>query len=236
MRQVLIPLAVVFGAIALGFGVLWAIVVAGRPPDGVPRWSAPPVERTSQGLEIDPGWEGMLVPAFALVDQEGRAVSEDVFHGRVTILDFIFTNCPLQCPVMTGQMWEMSRDLADVPVRFISISIDPERDTPERLREYAAAQGADTRRWDFLTDEPGFEGDGAGRAMLETIGYGVRDMEEVIDLPDGSTMTNILHPTNFFLIGPDRQILGTFSYDVPEQVDQLKARAREAAGIISRRR
>jgi protein SCO1 len=231
MKQVLIPLAVVLGAIVFGLGLLWTIVVAGRPSESTPRWSAPPPARTSEGLAIDPGWEGVRIPEFSMVDQDGRPVSESILHGQVTIVDFIFTHCPLQCPVMTGQMWDMSLAMADSRVRFLSISIDPERDTPERLRQYAAAQGADHSRWAFLTGEPG-----VARGMLETVGYDVREMQENIELPDGSTMANIIHPTSFFLVGPDRQILGTFSYDVPEEMDRLRGRALEAARIVGRRR
>jgi protein SCO1/2 len=101
-------------------------------------------------------------PAFSLRDQEGRELSLSGLAGRVVVLDFVYTRCSGPCPILTGKLVDVQRSLEE-PVRdatwFVSITLDPEHDTPERLREYARARGADLARWSFLTGPtPSVEG------------------------------------------------------------------------------
>jgi len=93
-------------------------------------------------------------PDFALVDQDGRPVALADLRGETVLLDFIYTHCPGPCPILTGTHVAVQRALpAELAerVRFVSISLDPARDTPEVLRAYAQARGADLARWSFLT-------------------------------------------------------------------------------------
>jgi len=96
-------------------------------------------------------------PAFALVDQRGRALSLSDLRGKVLAISFVFTTCSDSCPVVTAKMAEIQRRLGTDfgrRVRFVSISVDPLTDTPERLRAYAAKFGADVPGWSFLTGKP----------------------------------------------------------------------------------
>ncbi len=93
-------------------------------------------------------------PPFALVDQRGQALSLADLRGKAVILDFIFTHCPGPCPILTGAHAELRRSLSpEIAERtwLVSITLDPERDTPEVLREYAKRRGADFPNWSFLT-------------------------------------------------------------------------------------
>jgi len=93
-------------------------------------------------------------PAFRLTDQQGRAVSLADWRGRAVLLDFIYTHCPGPCPILTARHVELQRALPPglrARVHFASISLDPQRDTPEALRAYAEARGADLSDWSFLT-------------------------------------------------------------------------------------
>lgn len=93
------------------------------------------------------------VPDAKLVDETGKAVSLGSMKGSVTVYDFIFTNCTGTCPIMTNNMRELTPKIAkDAPVRFVSISVDPARDTPAVLAEYAKRNRNDPR-WTFLTGE-----------------------------------------------------------------------------------
>jgi protein SCO1 len=94
------------------------------------------------------------VPDFALTDQSGRPVRRADMEGKVWIASFIFTNCPDECPLMTAEMAQFQSDWAHVPdLRLVSISVDPERDTPAVLSQYADRFNADPERWLFLTGD-----------------------------------------------------------------------------------
>ncbi len=93
-------------------------------------------------------------PAFALTDHAGRPVSLEELRGRTLLLDFIFTRCSGPCPILTSTHVAAERLLSPDLLgrtRFVSISIDPERDTPQDLAAYATARGADLEHWSFLT-------------------------------------------------------------------------------------
>jgi protein SCO1 len=91
------------------------------------------------------------VPDTKLVDETGRNVSLDAMKGNVTVYDFIFTSCTGTCPIMTNNMRALTGKIEkDAPVRFVSISVDPARDTPAVLSAYAKRVRNDAR-WTFLT-------------------------------------------------------------------------------------
>lgn len=91
------------------------------------------------------------VPDETLVAETGRPVRLADNKGYVTVYDFIFTNCAGTCPVMTGTVRRLTKKIdRDARVRFVSISVDPARDTPEVLRAYAERVRNDGR-WMFLT-------------------------------------------------------------------------------------
>ncbi|MCZ7677247.1 MAG: SCO family protein [Sandaracinaceae bacterium] len=102
------------------------------------------------GCGEEPLPELLPIGEFALVDQDGEDVTNADLRGKVWIVDFVFTSCPDVCPVLTTQMANLHRRIDAGDVRFVSVSVDPAEDTPERLREYAARFGADTSRWSFL--------------------------------------------------------------------------------------
>jgi protein SCO1/2 len=98
-----------------------------------------------------------LAPDFALTDQAGAEVTLASLRGKTLLIDFIYTHCPGPCPVLTGRHAQIQRELAPelrARTHFVSISLDPERDTPEAMRNYARVRGADLTSWSFLTGEP----------------------------------------------------------------------------------
>jgi protein SCO1/2 len=93
------------------------------------------------------------VPSTTLIDEHGKRVNLEAMKGHVTVYDFIFTNCTGVCPIMSMNMRALTKKVAkDAPVRFVSISVDPARDTPEALRNYAKRFRSDDR-WIFLTGD-----------------------------------------------------------------------------------
>jgi protein SCO1 len=96
-------------------------------------------------------------PPFALTSQEGVPVTLADLRGKVVALTFIYTACPDICPLLTQKMVQVQDELgADfgTKVAFVSISLDPERDTPEVLKDYAQFWGAKLEGWSFLTGSP----------------------------------------------------------------------------------
>ena len=94
------------------------------------------------------------LPDFALINQEGRRVGRSDLLGHVNVVSFIFTNCTGPCSGLTAQVARLQEDWETVPdVRFVSISVDPERDDPQVLAAYARKFGAKVDRWQFLTGE-----------------------------------------------------------------------------------
>ena len=94
-----------------------------------------------------------------LIDQNGQRLAfyDDVLKGNIVVISFIFTNCQGACPLMTRNL-TMIRDMLPSNVRdeiqFISISLDPVRDTPAAMKEFAQTHDADQERWLWLTGQP----------------------------------------------------------------------------------
>src|SRR6185437_13521971 len=92
------------------------------------------------------------VSDFALTNQFGRSVTLEDLRGKVWIADIIFTRCPGPCAKMTKQMSELQAALpSNEPVQLVSLTADPEFDTPEVLKKYGERFGALPQRWQFLT-------------------------------------------------------------------------------------
>jgi protein SCO1/2 len=99
-------------------------------------------------------------PDFSLTTQDGATLSRADLRGRVLLVSFIFTTCNGSCPATTHRMGKVQQALAERGltrngrVRLLSITLDPKRDTPEVLRDYAKMYDADTASWTFLTGPP----------------------------------------------------------------------------------
>jgi protein SCO1/2 len=127
---------------------------------------------------------GEALPEFTLLDQEGRTVSGSRFRGKQVVLNFIFTRCPVlnMCPAATLRMMALQKaaraaNVADL--ELVSVSLDPDYDTPGVLKEYAAVRGIDTSNFSFLTGP-----DAAVRQLLAQLGV-IREF-------DGATIKHTL--------------------------------------------
>jgi len=96
------------------------------------------------------------VPDFSFTSQSGAPVTRADLRGKIWIADFIFTRCAGPCPIMTERLSELQRAIAGVGdgVKLVSVTVDPEYDSPAVLAKYGARFGADPSRWKFLTGEP----------------------------------------------------------------------------------
>ena len=150
------------------------------------------------------------VPEFSFTTQEGKTLSRADLLGKVWVADFIFTRCPGPCPVMSSRMAEISRELKKADdVRLVSVTIDPDHDTPGVLKGYAAALQADPARWIFLTGpRPGIE-EFTTRGMLQALAA------------DPSNPSNTVHSTRFLVIDRQGRLRAVHPLDEPELVQKL---------------
>ncbi|MFN4363336.1 SCO family protein [Chryseobacterium hispalense] len=93
----------------------------------------------------------MKVPDFTLTDQNNITVTNKDMLGKVYLVEFFFSKCPTICPVMNTNMRAIEEEINNPGFGIISISIDPENDTPEKLKEHADRIGVKSPNWHFLT-------------------------------------------------------------------------------------
>src|SRR5262245_9289536 len=132
--------------IRIGYRVGFALIALGFIGMGILRLQT---ERAGNATDnVDYG----VVPDFSLLEAGGRQITLQEFQGKVWIADFIFTSCAGMCPMMTSEMRKI-QDALPQEIRLVSFSVDPARDTPAVLNDYADRFGADRRRWSFVTGD-----------------------------------------------------------------------------------
>jgi protein SCO1/2 len=152
---------------------------------------------------------------FALTNQNNTVVTLDDLRGKVWIADIIFTRCPGPCRRMTKDMARL-QDLwpKDAPVRFISLTSDPEYDTPAVLKRYAEGFKAETDRWNFLTGTKQQIVDAAKNLLFVRVEKDEKDRDSVDDL--------FIHSTTFMIIDKRGQIRGVVETDQPDALTKAR--------------
>lgn len=150
------------------------------------------------------------IPEFAFTNQEGKTIGRKEMEGKITIVDFFFTSCPSICPLMSKEMERVNDMFRDNPeVQIMSISIDPEYDTPEILHEYADEHHAIPGKWHFLSGP-----------KLET--YRLARCGFVLPTLDGMGVPDdFVHSDKFVLVDDLGRIRGYYSGTNREDVDLL---------------
>ncbi|MDT8318627.1 MAG: SCO family protein [bacterium] len=96
-------------------------------------------------------------PSINLLNQDGKRVTNEDLKGKVTLINFIYTRCDESCPIMVHKFMdiekEMKAELTEGKLQLLSITMDPEHDSPEILKKYAGKIEADTSYWSFLTEK-----------------------------------------------------------------------------------
>jgi protein SCO1 len=129
------------GSFWLLVALLWPVYLYGHPP-GAPQSTqvmAPPNSK---------------IPEFTLLNQEGERFVSTALRGKIVVLNFIYTTCTDVCPLFTANLAQLQRTLKNENKRgvfFVTITTDPEVDSPKVLKAYARRYGADFQNWAFLT-------------------------------------------------------------------------------------
>lgn len=158
----------------------------------------------------------------AAVDQNGETTSlGELNKGKIVIADFIFTNCDTVCLPMTANMSKLQKKIAeaglDGEVQLVSISVDPEHDSPEVLKEYSGRYEVDDENWSFLT------------------GYSRDDIESFANVSFKTPAAQVegsnqfVHGTSFYLVSENGVLLKQYEgvsnppyEEIIEDIEKLK--------------
>ncbi len=181
--------------VGLPLALVWSALIGCSP---APR-AAPPVLND--------------LPDFSLTESSGHEVTKSSLAGRPFIADFIFTRCSLVCPRLTARMKELERALpAGSRARLLSVSVDPDYDTPEVLQRYAETWHLAGDRWWLATGERD--------AIRELVRRGfllpVEEQPEIREMP-------ILHSSRLALVDAQGRLRATYEAFEEDALERLLA-------------
>lgn len=164
------------------------------------------------------------VSAFTLTNQNGHSVSLADLRGNVWIADIIFTRCAGPCPKMTLQMKDLQQALpGNSRTKLVSLTTDPDFDTPPILKAYANRFGANPNRWMFLTGT---------KEQIASLAIDSLKLAAVEKKPEErqSAEDLFVHSTIFVVVDKRAQLRGMFE-TVGEGIDPLRVQARILAAV-----
>ena len=178
----------------------------------------------NQGSSDERPLEGLKkfgrVPDFSLIERSGKRVTLFDLKEKPWVVDFIYTRCKDTCPLQSAQMARLQADLANTDdLKLVSISVDPEWDSPEVLSQYAERFKADPERWLFLT------GDKKEIYRLAQEGFRL----SAVPASDGAENV-FIHSSRFVLVDQQRQIRGYYDSQDPEALRRLR---KDAASLLT---
>ena len=183
----------------------WIIAFA---VSGVLIFGAARLFKSSERKDIDRMPPLGEIPPFRFTTEEGKTLTKEDMLGKVWVADFMFTRCSGPCPIMTSRMAELAKGLVKAKdARLVSITVDPENDTPAVLAEYGRRMTADPSRWIFLTGP-----------KPEIDAFARKGMFQVLVYDDKGVPT---HSTRFLVIDRQGRIRKTRNLDEPELVQKL---------------
>ncbi|MEC0697894.1 SCO family protein [Bacillus haynesii] len=137
------------------------------------------------------------VQSFSFQNQDGKAVSLESLNGQVWVADFIFTNCKTICPPMTSHMAELQKQMEEenLQARIVSFSVDPENDTPEKLKKFADNYPLSFQNWDFLT----------GYSQEEIEKFALKSFKSIVKKPEDEDQ--VIHQSSFYLVDQNGKVV-----------------------------
>jgi cytochrome oxidase Cu insertion factor (SCO1/SenC/PrrC family) len=203
-------IAVLAAAIALAFA--WFVARA------IERLAAP--GRGGSGVVLaqspeSPQVFGQVTP-FTLTERSGASVSREDLLGEPWVACFVFTRCTGPCPAVTGSMKKLQERLKGTRAKLVSFSVDPEFDTPEVLRAYASASGADPKRWLFLTGPTAVIDSVIRQSFLSPV---ERDATQPIG-------QHVSHRTQLVAVDKLGRVRGFYAGETDSDLDLLTARVK----------
>jgi protein SCO1/2 len=154
------------------------------------------------------------VPEFSLIERSGKTTTLADLRGSIWVADFIYTTCQDTCPMQTTELAKLQEEWKDrAGLKLVSFSVDPEKDTPQVLSQYADRYRADSQRWLFLT--------GAREEIGRIVQEGFR-LSAVSVANEGATESIVMHSPRFVLIDKQARIRGYYDSRDPQALQRLK--------------
>jgi protein SCO1 len=151
------------------------------------------------------------IPDFSFTNQYGQTITAEDLKGKIFVADFFFTHCPTICPKMSASMKSLQDEfIRDDKFLLLSHTIDPRRDSVQRLKEYADSYGAVPGKWHFLTGDKDELYEQARAYLLA-----------VSDESDGEDH-DFTHTERFVLVDPELNIRGYYYGTDQKSINQLK--------------
>jgi len=155
---------------------------------------------------------------FTLTNQHGKAVSAADFRGQVWIANIIFTRCAGPCPAMTKAMKQV-QDVTDKRVHLVTLTTDPDNDTPEVLKRYGEKFGADFNRWSFLT--------GSKEQIARVAMQGLKLTAQEKPTPERENPADLfIHSAAFVIVDQSNHLRAAFQLDDPDLNSKVRAATR----------
>lgn len=165
---------------------------------------------------IPAGSEAEWLTSFELIERSGESMTSESLRGQPYVVSFFFSLCPSICVQQNEKVRLLAEKFADQPVRFVSITCDPEVDRPEVLAEYAKQLNADEDQWLFFTGEMNY---------IRRVG------SEMFSLP----VMRRFHAEKFVLVDAEGKVVAYYNWTEPEQWQALQrdiARIIQAGGTL----
>lgn len=157
---------------------------------------------------------GHIIGDFNLIDQNGKTITQSLIKNKVFVAEYFFTTCGSICPKMNAQMQRIQKAFhGNSNFKILSYTVDPETDTPEKLKEYALKHQYYDGQWYFIT------GKKEDLYSLARKSFFVLKPAEAQNLGDAGS--DFIHTNNFVLIDKKRRIRGYYDGTQSNDVDQL---------------
>jgi protein SCO1/2 len=154
------------------------------------------------------------IPPFSFINQEGKIITDKNLDNKIFVANFFFATCPTVCPKMNENLRGIVENYKDVNnIRFLSFTVNPERDSVPVLAEYAQKRNADPGKWWFLT--------GNKDSIYTLAGEGFKLMAA-----KGKTADDFFHDQNLVLVDKEKRIRGFYDglddNDIRKLNDEIK--------------
>ena len=151
-----------------------------------------------------------IVSDFNLINQNGSFITSKDYKNKIYVVDFFFTSCPSICPIMTNNMLKIQDEFIDNnEVMLLSMSVTPEIDNVEILKQYAVDKGVIDSKWNITT--------GQKKHIYE---LARKSYFAVLEQGDGG-LQDFIHSPNFILVDNKKQIRGIYDGTVEKEISRL---------------